>query len=91
MEGALNLTREAKRRSDDAALQVRGIEAEGGILANSEKQRKATEKLMNSSKDQFTLTQSQNQQKLEDVLDQIANLEGKIPGLNKQVGKSHIA
>lgn len=85
MEGALNLTREAKRRSDDAALQVRGIVTDGGMLKNSEKQRRATEKLMNSSREQFTITQGQNQQKLEDVLAQIANLEDKIPDLNKQV------
>jgi flagellar motility protein MotE (MotC chaperone) len=85
VEGALNLTREAKRRSDDAALQVRGIVTDGGMLKNSEKQRRATEKLMNSSREQFTITQGQNQQKLEDVLAQIANLEDKIPDLNKQV------
>eukprot|EP00094_Tigriopus_californicus_P009037 TCALIF_08711-PA protein Name:"Similar to LanB1 Laminin subunit beta-1 (Drosophila melanogaster)" AED:0.08 eAED:0.08 QI:0/0.86/0.81/1/0.86/0.87/16/623/1807 len=85
VEGALNLTRQAKRRSDEAAVQVRGIETEGGLLANSEKQRKATETLMNTSKDQFTSTQEQNQQKLNDILVQIDNLEAKIPDLNRQI------
>ena len=85
VEGALNLTRQAKRRSDDAAMQVRGIEADGGALANSEFQRKATDKLMNNSKIQFTNTQNQNQGKLDDILEQIDNLEGKIPDLNRQI------
>lgn len=85
VEGALNLTRQAERRSYEAALQVRGIEAEGGLLTNSEKKRKATETLMNTSRDQFTSTQEQNQQKLNDILVQIDNLEAKIPDLNRQI------
>lgn len=85
VEGALNLTREAKRRSEEAALQVQGIEAAGGMLALSETRRKQTTKTIDSSKDQFDETQSDNQQKLDEVLAQIDNLEGKIPDLNKKV------
>ena len=88
-QGALNLTREAKRRSEEAALQVQGIEAAGGMLALSETRRKQTTKTIDSSKDQFDETQSDNQQKLDEVLAQIDNLEGKIPDLNKKVSDSH--
>ena len=87
-QGALNLTREAKRRSEEAALQVQGIEAAGGMLALSETRRKQTTKTIDSSKDQFDETQADNQQKLDEVLAQIDNLEGKIPDLNKKVSVS---
>ena len=87
-QGALNLTREAKKRSEEAALQVQGIEATGGMLALSETQRKQTTKTIDSSKDNFDEKQAENQQKLDEVLQQIGNLEGKIPDLNKQVSKS---
>jgi hypothetical protein len=32
VEGALNLTREAKRRSDEAALKVKNVQGTGGLL-----------------------------------------------------------
>ena len=32
VEGALNLTREAKRRSDEAALKVKNVQGSGGLL-----------------------------------------------------------
>ena len=86
-QGALNLTREAKRRSEEAALQVQGIEATGGMLALSETQRKQTTKTIESSKENFDEKQAENQRKLDEVLTQIDNLQGKIPDLNKQVSK----
>ena len=55
------------------------------MLALSETRRKQTTKTIDSSKDQFDETQSDNQQKLDEVLAQIDNLEGKIPDLNKKV------
>jgi hypothetical protein len=34
VEGALNLTREAKRRSDEAALRVKNVQGTGGLLVS---------------------------------------------------------
>ena len=58
------------------------------MLALSETRRKQTTKTIDSSKDQFDETQADNQQKLDEVLAQIDNLEGKIPDLNKKVSVS---
>ncbi len=85
VEGALNLTREAKRKSDEARRRVDNVQRDGGQLADSEIQRRATETLMNTSRVPFKETQEQNQETLEEIINQIANLESKIPGLNQQV------
>jgi laminin beta 1 len=85
VEGALNLTQEARDKSMDAKRKVEMVQMDGGTLANSEIQRRATETLMNNSRVPFKATQEQNQQTLEDIVTQIASLEAKIPGLNKQV------
>ena len=85
VEGALNLTKEARGKSMEAKQKVEQVEMEGGLLSNSEERRKATETLMNLSKEPFEQTQSQNQKTLNDIVNQISNLETKIPDLNKQV------
>ena len=85
VEGALNLTQEARDKSQEAKRKVELVQLDGGLLSNSEIQRRATETLMNNSRIPFQETQSQNQQTLTDIVNQIANLEAKIPSLNKQV------
>ncbi len=55
------------------------------MLDDSKVQRKATETLMNSSREQFSNTQQQNRQKLDDILLEVTSLESKIPELNKQI------
>eukprot|EP00096_Caligus_rogercresseyi_P003697 TRINITY_DN1712_c0_g1_i1.p1 TRINITY_DN1712_c0_g1~~TRINITY_DN1712_c0_g1_i1.p1 ORF type:complete len:716 (-),score=171.97 TRINITY_DN1712_c0_g1_i1:97-2244(-) len=85
VEGALNLTRIAKSKSDEAASNVREISFPGGSLYSSESRRKATETQIQNSGSQFTETQNQNQGTLQNIIQQISNLEDKIPDLNKQI------
>lgn len=85
VEGALNLTKEARSKSEEAKRKVDMVQMEGGLLRDSETQRRATESMINNTQIDFEDTQSQNQQTLDNIVDQIGNLESKIPGLNKQV------
>ncbi len=85
VEGALNLTREAKRRSEEAATKVRSVQADKGELDMSEQQRKATEQLMSNAREHFSSTQSQNRRTLQEIVSQILSLESKIPELNRQI------
>ena len=85
VEGALNLTGEARDKSMLAKQKVEMVKMDGGHLANSETQRKATEALMTNSQLKFTNTQEEIQQTLTDVVSSISNLEAKIPDLNHQV------
>ena len=85
VKGALNLTSEAKRRADEAADKVAQIQTEGGDLANSERQRIATETKIKLRRDGFEESRLQNQQNLQEIVENIRNLEDKIPGLNQQV------
>ena len=81
VEGALNLTGEARDKSMEAKQKVEMVKMDGGHLSNSDKQRKATEGLMTSNSQQFTKTQEEIQQTLTDVVSSISNLETKIPGM----------
>ena len=85
VEGALTLTREAAKKSEDAKQKVELVSLPNGDLTNSEVQRKATEGLMEKTRTDFESTQSQNQETLDNIITQIENLEEKIPDLNKQV------
>ena len=85
VEGALTLTREAAKKSEDAKQKVELVSLQNGDLRNSEHQRKATESLMEKTRTDFESTQSQNQETLDNIITQIENLEEKIPDLNKQV------
>lgn len=93
VEGALNLTKKALDKSMEAKQKVDRVQMDGGYLANSEIQRRATETLMNNSRDDVQDIQSQNKQTLNDIMTQISNLESKIPSLNKQVcdGQTSVA
>ena len=85
VEGALTLTQEALEKSEAAKLKVEKVSSDTGFLTNSETQRKATERLMEKTQNDFQSTQSENQGTLDNIITQIEHLEEKIPGLNKQV------
>ncbi|XP_040566371.1 laminin subunit beta-1 isoform X1 [Lepeophtheirus salmonis] len=85
VEGALNLTRMAKSKSDEAAANVRQINLPGGDLFASQSRRKDTETVIQTSGQYFAETQTQNQETLQNIIQQISNLENKIPDLNKQI------
>jgi len=85
VEGALNLTGEARDKSMEAKRKVEDVKRDGGHLSNSETQRKATEALMTNSQQKFTKTQEEIQQTLTDVVSSISHLEAKIPDLNNKV------
>ena len=85
VEGALTLTKEALKKSQDAKQKVEMVSLANGLLTNSETQRKATERLMDKTRTDYTSTQSENQGTLDNIITQIEHLEEKIPGLSKQV------
>ena len=90
VEGALNLTREARQNSEEAARKVEDIKAANGPLANSEQNRLATQNVMKNSGVDFKKTQQENQETLQGVVQEIQKLENKIPGLNKQGNLEHL-
>ena len=85
VKGALNLTKEAKRRADEAKEKVELIQAPGGDLKASEVQRSRTEQKIEQKRAGFKDSRERNEQNLRDIVDNIKNLEGKIPGLNNQI------
>ena len=84
VEGALNLTKEARERSKKAAQQVEQIQAANGPLMESENNRKRTNNLMKNAGVSYKQTQDEDQQTLRDVAQKIRDLEYEIPGLNKK-------
>ena len=85
VKGALKLTQEAKRKSEEAKQRVDEVEMPNGLLAQSDERRKSTQQLMESSRDEYTTAQQETKQQLNNIINQITNLEGKIPTLNEQV------
>jgi coxsackievirus/adenovirus receptor len=85
VEGALNLTKEARERSQKAAQQVEQIQATNGPLEESKANRERTNMLMKHSGGTYKQTQDEDQQTLQDVAQKIRDLEYEIPGLNKKV------
>ena len=87
VQGALVLTQEAKRRSDKAAEKVDKITMEhrDSDLAKSAQQRGSTEFLINDVSEKIARDQISNTNALQDITDQIAMLQDKVPGLNKAV------
>ena len=84
VEGALNLTKEARQRSQDAADKVFNIQARDGDLKQSENKRVQTNNLMKNSGMSYQQTQQVDQETLQDVTDKIRALEREIPGLNQK-------
>ena len=84
VEGALNLTKEARQRSQDAADKVFNIQARDGDLKQSENKRVQTNNLMKNSGMSYQQTQQVDQETLQDVTNKIRALEREIPGLNQK-------
>lgn len=73
VEGALNLTREAKRRSDDAVRRAEGVQK---LLSESEKQRRRVEALLGQISPQINKTK-------DDVSEALKGLETNIDQINR--------
>ena len=84
VEGALNLTKEARQRSQDAADKVQNIQARDGDLKQSENKRVQTNNLMKNAGISYKQTQREDQETLQDVTNKIRDLEREIPGLNQK-------
>ena len=84
VEGALNLTKEARQRSKEAADKVQSIQGPHGDLQQSQNKRSQTTNLMKSNGNQYKQSQEEDQQTLRDVTQKIHELENEIPGLNKK-------
>ena len=82
--GALNLTKEARQRSQEAADKVRNIQGMNGDLKLSENKRSQTTNLMKANGLQYKQSQDEDQQTLREVTQKIRELENEIPGLNKK-------
>lgn len=83
LKGALNLTREAQKRSQKAQ---EAADATEGDVADSERQCKRTETIVNRTADQFHRNQEENKDALETLTERLKELEAQIPDLNELVG-----
>lgn len=82
LKGALNLTREAQKRSQKAQ---EAADATEGDVADSERQCKRTETIVNRTADQFYRNQEENEDALETLTERLKELEAQIPDLNELV------
>jgi len=82
VDGALSLTREAKRRSELAEQSVKDTDR---TLSEAERQRRRTENLLSRAGSQFNQSQSSNQQIIDEVTSKLSDFEKEIPGINDQV------
>ncbi|KAG7305416.1 hypothetical protein JYU34_009487 [Plutella xylostella] len=82
LEGALNLTREAKQRALKAADDADNVQT---IIANTDRQIKNTDRMIEMSYNNFNNTQHENDKKLDDLQEQLSKLESHIPTLNEKM------
>jgi dGTP triphosphohydrolase len=82
LKGALNLTREAYERSLKAQEAADATERD---VADSERQYKRTETLVNRTATQFSKTQAENKDALDSLSEKLKELEIQIPDLNELV------
>jgi len=82
LKGALNLTREAYERSLKAQEAADATERD---VADSERQCKRTETLVNRTATQFSKTQAENKDALDSLSEKLKELEIQIPDLNELV------
>lgn len=82
LKGALNLTREAQKRSQKAQ---EAADATEGDVADSERQCKRTETIVNRTADQFYRNQEENKDALDTLTERLKELEAQIPDLNELV------
>ncbi|GBP43432.1 Laminin subunit beta-1 [Eumeta japonica] len=80
LEGALNLTREAKQRANVAANDAENVQT---LIAETDRQLKNTDKLIEMQYSTFNNTQNENEKKLTDLQEQLTQLENEIPKLNE--------
>ncbi|XP_041973348.1 laminin subunit beta-1 [Aricia agestis] len=79
LEGALNLTREAKQRASKAADEAESVQ---NIIANTDRQIKNTDRLIELQYANFNNTQNENDKKLEELREQLSNLDAQLPSIN---------
>lgn len=82
LEGALNLTREAKQRALKAADDAEGVQT---IIANTDRQIKNTDRLIEMQYNNFNNTRNENDKKLDDLQQQLSNLESQFPTINEKM------
>ncbi|XP_046984371.1 laminin subunit beta-1 isoform X1 [Schistocerca americana] len=82
VEGALNLTREAWERSEKAQQIADDSQS---AIADSERQCKRAETLVNRTSNQFLRLQDENTEALADLETKLLELEEQIPDINNQV------
>ncbi|KAK6176840.1 hypothetical protein SNE40_015066 [Patella caerulea] len=82
VEGALNITRQAERRSQEAQRKVDGT---APIIADSERTRKRVEDLIAQNGANFNENLKRNQDDLDDLDNKVTSLGGRISDLNNLV------
>ncbi|KAG1659411.1 Laminin subunit beta-1 [Nymphon striatum] len=82
VEGALNITRDAQRRSRAAQVQV---DIADNTVSESERQRRITENLLERASDTYNRTYMENEQALNNISSNIEDLENMIPDINEMV------
>jgi hypothetical protein len=82
LTGALNLTREAYKRS---VIAQEAADATERDVADSERQCKRTETLVNRTATQFSKIQAENKDALDTLSEKLKELETQIPDLNELV------
>ncbi|XP_059469528.1 laminin subunit beta-1 isoform X2 [Neocloeon triangulifer] len=82
VEGALNLTREAYKRSQDAQDQAELVKT---INDNAERNYKRTESLVGRASELFAETKMENEKSLNSLSDRLSILTDEIPELNEHV------
>lgn len=82
LEGALNLTREAKERALKAADDAEFVQT---IVASTDRQIKNTDRLIEMQYTTFNNTQNENEKKLMELEDQLSELESQFPKLNEKM------
>lgn len=83
LKGALNLTREAQKRSQKAQDAADATERD---VADSERQCKRTETIVNRTATQFYNSQEENEEAVDTLTEKLKELETQIPDLNELVG-----
>ncbi|KAM3967987.1 LOW QUALITY PROTEIN: laminin subunit beta-1 [Aphomia sociella] len=82
LEGALNLTREAKQRALKASDEAEDVQI---IIANTDRQIKNTDRLIEMKYTHFNNNQNENDKKLGDIQNQLSELESRFPKLNEKM------
>ncbi|CAH2063391.1 unnamed protein product, partial [Iphiclides podalirius] len=82
LEGALNLTREAKQRASQAADDAESVQT---VIADTDRQIKNTDRLIELQYSNFNNTQNENDKKLDDLQEQLAQLQSQIPKINEKM------